>query len=157
VETIRALDAHIGVIIRVYDGQVPGFYPAVLSLLRAQRRPTLIGGRIERAEKRQGQHVPQWQRPRQRGIGQRLSMSVHNNTQAVRARRAGADMVFVSPLYPTQSHPGAAHLGPMKARTLARKSKVPAFALGGIDMGNAARCGHGFSGFGAISALLLAP
>lgn len=156
-ETISKLDARIGVIIRLYDGQEPRFHRAALSILRAQRRPTQIGGRVESAAKGLGQHIPQWQRPRRRGSGQRLSMSVHSHQEAVRARRAGADMVFVSPLYPTQSHPGAGHLGPLKARILARQAKVPAFALGGINIRNAASCSHGLSGFGAISALLLAP
>lgn len=156
-QIIRTLDAQIGVVIRLYDGQTPRFYRPVLALLKAQRRPTLIGSQLGRQKNAFGQHIPQWQRPARRRPRKCLSMSVHNHKEAVRARRAGADLVFVSPLYPTQSHPGAGHLGPIKARALARTAQVPAFALGGIHMGNAAKCSHGFSGFGAISALLLEP
>src|SRR5690606_22822878 len=43
---------------------------------------------------------------RARRLGLRVTMPVHDVREARRARQAGADAVFVSPLHPTRSHPG---------------------------------------------------
>lgn len=62
------------------------------------------------------------------------------------------DMVFLSPVYPTQSHPGRAALSPLRANMIARQSNRHVIALGGIDAVNAQRL-SGFAGIAAISAL----
>ena len=49
----------------------------------------------------------------------------------VRARRAKVALVFVSPAFPTRSHPGARALGALGWLAVARGAK--AAALGGID------------------------
>jgi thiamine-phosphate pyrophosphorylase len=67
-----------------------------------------------------------------RGTGIR-TWSAHNLRELRAAERAGADLIFLSPVYPTASHPGAAHLGPSRFTSLARKAKVPVVALGGMD------------------------
>jgi thiamine-phosphate pyrophosphorylase len=59
--------------------------------------------------------------------------SVHTRRELVAARRAGADAIFVSPVFPTQSHPGAPTLGRVRLGLLLRGSNVPAIALGGMD------------------------
>ncbi|HXG82261.1 MAG TPA: thiamine phosphate synthase, partial [Sphingomicrobium sp.] len=59
------------------------------------------------------------------------SMAVHDERQAYAARNAGAVLVFVAPIFPTQSHPGAPALGPDEAADLARLASCPAIALGG--------------------------
>lgn len=48
------------------------------------------------------------------------------------AERAGADLVFVSPVFPTRSHPDAAMLGKAGFSRLARLARVPVIALGGM-------------------------
>ncbi|MDQ3079961.1 MAG: thiamine phosphate synthase [Pseudomonadota bacterium] len=80
-----------------------------------------------------------------------VSRSVHNAREAEAA--AGADLIFVSPVFATQSHPGAKALGMEQALLLARMSGVPAIALGGIDKkrGNDA-IDAGFHGWAAIRA-----
>jgi hypothetical protein len=57
---------------------------------------------------------------------------------AARARRLGVDCLFLSPLFPTQSHPGAPSLGGVRWSGLARRLPAPCIALGGIT---AARLG----------------
>jgi thiamine-phosphate pyrophosphorylase len=42
------------------------------------------------------------------------------------------DCLFLSPLFPTQSHPGAPALGPLRWATLAKGLPAPCMALGGI-------------------------
>jgi thiamine-phosphate pyrophosphorylase len=48
-------------------------------------------------------------------------------------RSGGADLIFLSPVFPTRSHPGAHALGRLRFAALARLARVPAIALGGVD------------------------
>ncbi len=59
--------------------------------------------------------------------------TVHSAREIARANLAGADAVLLSPVFPTRSHPGAATLGPVRFRLLARLSCAPVIALGGMD------------------------
>ncbi len=85
-----------------------------------------------------------------------VSRSVHSLGEA-RARRY-ADLVFVSPLYASESHPGGVTLGLVAALDLAREAGVPGIALGGMDAerGEAA-IRAGFHGWAAIHAWLERP
>ena len=67
-----------------------------------------------------------------RKLNLRLSMPVHDGREARRARRAGADIVFVSPLHATRSHPGAPALGRKAWLRLARLAAARPVALGGM-------------------------
>jgi thiamine-phosphate pyrophosphorylase len=69
-----------------------------------------------------------------RRLGLRLSMPVHDGGEARRARRAGADVAFVSPLHATRSHPGAPGLGRKAWLRLARLAGGRAVALGGMTL-----------------------
>lgn len=44
----------------------------------------------------------------------------HDGRELVAAMRAGADLVFLSPVFPTMTHPGAPTLGPVRFGLLAR-------------------------------------
>ena len=84
-----------------------------------------------------------------------LSRAVHNMVEAEAARAAGATLVFVSPVYPTRSHPHAAALGVEQAARLAQAAGVPAIALGGVDAENFAELeSAGFYGWAGIDAWL---
>jgi thiamine-phosphate pyrophosphorylase len=78
---------------------------------------------------------------------------VHDRAEAVRAVRRGARVLFVSPVFPTRSHPGARSLGPRRAAAIVRGLPAQAIALGGM---NAQRFRHierlGFHGWAAIDA-----
>lgn len=79
----------------------------------------------------------------------------HSIREGVAARRAGATMIFVSPVYPTRTHPGARALGPLRAAAIARAVGVPAIALGGMTAARFKRMrALGFVGWAAIDALL---
>lgn len=81
------------------------------------------------------------------------SWPAHNRRELVAGLRAGADVVFVSPVHATRSHPGARSLGLVRALALARQSRVPVIALGGMNArrGKAA-IAAGFHGWAAIDA-----
>lgn len=71
---------------------------------------------------------------------------------SLRAAQAQADAVLLSPIFPTESHKGAAALTAPRARLMARQIPVPVIALGGVDAQNAGLL-KGFAGFAAIGAL----
>lgn len=87
-----------------------------------------------------------------------ISMAVHDEQQANAARRAGARLAFVAPIYPTRSHPGARRLGEEKASKLARLAGCPAIALGGMDAARfnelQAATSGGFHGYAGIDCWL---
>lgn len=86
----------------------------------------------------------------QRGLHSRAA---HSRAEALAAGRAGADLLFVSPIFATRSHPGAPALGPQRAAMMIRGLGVPAIALGGMDARRFKRLrGLGFHGWAAIDA-----
>jgi thiamine-phosphate pyrophosphorylase len=66
----------------------------------------------------------------------------HDLREILAAETAGASLLFLSPVFPTPSHPGAPALGPNRFATLASQTSLPVIALGGM---NAARA-EGLSG-----------
>ncbi|WP_133366816.1 thiamine phosphate synthase [Qipengyuania sediminis] len=56
----------------------------------------------------------------------------HDGEGLAAAGRAGADAVFLSPVFPTRSHPGEGTLGIHGFHVLAQRSRVPVIALGGM-------------------------
>jgi len=81
-----------------------------------------------------GLHQPQWMARRACGPGPALlSAAAHDLPGLATARRAGADLAFLSPVFATRSHAGARALGPVRFGLLARQAKLPVVALGGMD------------------------
>ena len=81
--------------------------------------------------------------------------SVHDAAEARQAKADGAALAFVSPVYPTRSHPGAPGLGIEKALRLAKMAGIRAIALGGMDERKFKNLGErGFHGWAGIDAWL---
>lgn len=65
--------------------------------------------------------------------------AAHDLRELVRATRAGANLLFLSPVFATRSHPGGRVLGPVRfglaaqAARRASRSPAPIIALGGMD------------------------
>lgn len=86
------------------------------------------------------------------GAGLR-SAPVHGPAQIRAAERAGAALLFLSPVYATRSHPGARALGVARFAWLARRTSLPVIALGGMDAARGRRlASFGAYGWGAIDA-----
>ncbi|MCV0382946.1 MAG: thiamine phosphate synthase [Erythrobacter sp.] len=66
-----------------------------------------------------------------RGHGLHLA-AAHDADEIQAAIAAGADGIFLSPVFPTASHPGARTLGVRRFRALAMQSPIPVIALGGM-------------------------
>ena len=84
-----------------------------------------------------------------------FSLSVHDEREALAARDARADLVFVSPVFPTHSHPAATVLGAEHAAKLATIAGCPAIALGGMTFGKYWELGPAFHGWAGIDAWLV--
>jgi thiamine-phosphate pyrophosphorylase len=84
------------------------------------------------------------------GAGLR-SASAHNLRELKAAERTGARLIFLSPAFPTRSHPGGGALGPVRFGLIARQARVPVIALGGVDARKARRLPHiyGWAGIDA--------
>jgi thiamine-phosphate pyrophosphorylase len=85
-----------------------------------------------------------------------LTAAAHSLAACAIAKLGGADAALLSPVFPTQSHPGAPHLGATRAMLIARQAPLPVYALGGIDAVTARQLeGSPFVGVAAIGALCI--
>lgn len=81
--------------------------------------------------------------------------SVHSRKELVEATRQRADLIFVSPIFASRSHPGARMLGPVGLGMLIRESQIPVIALGGMNASRFKRLkGIGLDGWAGIDAFL---
>jgi thiamine-phosphate pyrophosphorylase len=100
-----------------------------------------------------------WAGPRHRHRGMRphpaiLTASAHSHADLWTARRSGAQLAFLSPVFATRSHDGAQPLGPVRFGQIARQSPVPVAALGGMTAQRYTRLREfGAAGWGAIDGL----
>ncbi len=84
--------------------------------------------------------VRRWRRYQLMRLGPGLiTAAAHSRLAAWRAARLGVDLVLLSPVFPTPSHPGAATLGPYRFALIARSSPLPVMALGGMTRRNLRR------------------
>ena len=158
------------VIFRHYDGGSAGSAPRaalarrLLAVCRRKGVLLLIAGdaRLAAILGADGLHLPEhmvrrgsrfwhlWRRP-----AWIVTAAVHGPAALQRARRAGADAVLLSPVFPTTSHPGAASLGPLRFAELVVASAMPVYALGGLSGYRARRLRGarlaGFAGIGGFS------
>jgi thiamine-phosphate pyrophosphorylase len=129
----------------------------VSRICRARRLLFVVAGNLRLAAAlRAGVHLRggRWPGPvRPPGM---VTSSAHSVQDVVRARRAGARLVFLSPAFPTASHVGAPGLGPLRWGMMARYRGVntSVAALGGVYGQNVTRLPPGFcQAIGAIGAL----
>lgn len=81
-----------------------------------------------------------------------LSASCHNEQEIQQANRLNADIILLSPVRPTSSHPGFPGLGWSSFMNLAAKSYCPVYALGGMELSDMKIAKHhGAQGIAAIS------
>ena len=122
-------------------------------LALARRRSLLVvvsglAGRMGPGGRGDGVHRPDGARTPWRG-GLRTA-AAHGERQLRRAFRRRADLVFLSPVFETASHPGGAVLGARRFGRIARRAPGPVVALGGVVHGQARmlrRLGaHGYAG-----------
>ncbi|MGI4731922.1 MAG: thiamine phosphate synthase [Janthinobacterium lividum] len=114
----------------------------VARLCRA-RRLVLVTAGARRHDGRVGTH----------GRPGAVTWPAHDRREAIAGLRAGARVLFVSPVFATRSHPGAPALGPVRAALIVRGLPAVTIALGGMDARRFRRLRPlGFDGWAAIDA-----
>jgi thiamine-phosphate pyrophosphorylase len=105
---------------------------ARVAAVASRRGLVVVGSRIAGAPDgvHRPAHAPARHRPGHRQI---VTASAHSRTEALQALRAGADLVFLSPLFETRSHPGGRPLGPLRFGLAVRGLPGPVAALGGLN------------------------
>jgi thiamine-phosphate pyrophosphorylase len=141
------LPAGSGVILRHYEA--PGRADLAHRLAAACRErglKCLIGGDVglARAVRAHGVHWPA-RLVKSPGAatspanlpGWIVTAAAHDKAELHAAAKIGAAAALLSPVFATQSHPGAETLGFERFQSLAAASPIPVYALGGITAGNA--------------------
>jgi len=124
-DALAALPKGSGVILRHYGLPLAGRQALFARVARiAQRQGLML---VVAGADRLG-HAPH--HGRRHGA---LTAPVHSRREAIAAIRDGAALLFVSPVHPTRSHPGARTLGPARLGLLIRGLKAPVIALGGMN------------------------
>jgi thiamine-phosphate pyrophosphorylase len=139
-ERIDDLDAAVGrlppgsgVVFRHYatpPAQRRALFDAVRRIARRRRHVLLLAATpvMARAWGADGAH----NRSLLKSCGLR-SVAVHSGRERILARRIGADIMFVSPVFPTRSHSDAVTLGVVRTGLLAGRDRPRAIALGGLN------------------------
>lgn len=142
-----------GVIVRHYSLPLAERGALFAQIARIARRRGLVlvrAGKERLGRGEQGVHG----RDGRRRPGLR-SWPAHSAREVVAGRRAGADVILISPVFSTSSHPGARPLGPLRAARLARLAGGRAIAMGGVNANRMARLKPlGFNGWAAIDGWL---
>lgn len=138
-----------GIVFRHY-GWAPARRVALLHRIEqlARRRGLIVvSSRIRPASG--GVHRPGGSRAlARRGL---VTASAHDARALRAAFAAGADLVFLSPVFATRSHPGAPALGPVRFGLIVRGAPGPVIALGGMTAVRARRLAAlGAAGHAAI-------
>ena len=145
-----------GVVVRHYaqaDAERRALVERVRRIARQRRLTLVVAGspRFARAARADGFHS---RSAMAGGAGQLRTMSVHGRAELVMAEHAGADLIFVSPVYATASHAGRRPLGRRGLLEIARATHIPVVALGGMTRRRWDRLrGRGLHGWAAIGAL----
>ncbi len=136
---IRRLPAGSLVILRDYDHlNRPQLAKEVSGICRQVGCWFVVAGDVSLARKTgaDGLHLPEYmlRQPPLCWHGFRfLTAACHNRQSLERARRLGVDLALVSPVFPTQSHPGKTGLGIHRFARLIEHAGLPVAALGGVS------------------------
>jgi thiamine-phosphate pyrophosphorylase len=155
---LGALPAGTAVVYRDYDDpRRPVLAERYAAICRRRGLMFLVGAdqALASAVGAAGAHVPSRALVGQARTRTRIGIvtaACHDADELALAAEGGADLVFLSPVFVTASHP-AAPLGAAGFKALAAASAVPTLALGGVDAANALDLvGPNVAGFGAIGA-----
>lgn len=153
---LKALPRGSGVIARHYSlppRERRQLIARIREIARARRLLLIVAGsaRLARWARADGFHN---RSPHRTPRDLLRTVAVHNETELQLAERIGADLVFISPVFATQSHPGGRTLGRLRFGRLATRSRIPVVALGGMNRERARSLrGFGIYGWAAIGAL----
>jgi thiamine-phosphate pyrophosphorylase len=148
--SIAALPKGSGIVFRHYGLDAEArkkLFFKVSAVARRHRHIIVVGGAPIAA--------PVWLIAGRHGrVRSAITSPVHSLREAIAAERAGAKLLFVSPIFSTQTHLGASALGRARFGLLALNLHIPIIALGGMNKARARSLGiMKIHGWAAISAL----
>lgn len=157
--SIQALPRGSGIVFRHYrtpEAARRALYERIRTVARRRRLVLLLAGtaRDAAAWRADGVHLGR----NARGLGQRgrgvRTAAAHDAGELRRAQRAGVDLVFLSPVFATRSHPDVRPLGAVRFGLIAGGAKSPVAALGGMTPARYRQLrALGASGWAAIDGL----
>ena len=157
---LKALPRGSGVIARHYSLAPPQrrrLIARIRKIARARRLLLIVAGsaRLARWARADGFHN---RSPHITPQNLLRTVAVHDEPEFRLTERVGADLVFISPVFATQSHPEGRTLGRLRFGRLATRSRIPVVALGGMNRESARSLrGFGIYGWAAIGALTPSP
>ncbi len=137
---LRGLPAGAAVVVRHYDlphSARVALARKIVALARQQGLTIMWAGDARTAQSlgcdgihtAHGRALP----PKSRYPNLIRSVPVHTLRDIRRAERSGADLLFLSPIFATRSHPEGAVVGPLRAAALGHSTRLPVLALGGMS------------------------
>jgi len=128
IDAVRALPRGSGIIFRHYatpETERRALFESIQLIAQRNGHVLLLAGplRLARSWGADGSHG------RQKGA---MTAPVHSLWEMRAAERAGARLLFVSPIFATRSHPGQKGMGPRRLANFTRLAKRPVIALGGM-------------------------
>jgi thiamine-phosphate pyrophosphorylase len=152
---VAALPRGSGVVFRHYGMPLEARRKLLARIAPVARRHghRLLVGKPWTGVAADGVHLPAFcHLPRHRRFGL-VSAAAHSRRALAEAFATGADIVFLSPVFATGSHPGAPALGPVRFGLAGRGSRGPVVPLGGMTERRARRLAPlGAYGFAAVAA-----
>jgi thiamine-phosphate pyrophosphorylase len=148
---LRRLPRGAGIVFRHYGLPAPVrrmLFERVKRYARPRGQLLLLAGpaRLARAWGADGSHDSS----RAPGL---MSAPAHSLREIRAAEAAGARFVFLSPVFPTVSHPGGGSLGRIRFGLTSARARIPVIALGGINASRAkSLAALGAYGWAAIDA-----
>lgn len=152
-DAVDALPAGAGVVFRHYaTAGREAIAVRVAEVCRVRGLMLAIAGDVGLARKLDARLV---HNPASDPGGLPFSRSAHSREEAASACEAGASLVFLSPIFPTRSHPDAPTLDREEARAIIAAGQMPVIALGGMNRARFEELkGEGFYGWAGIDAWL---
>ena len=125
-DAVAHLPDGAGIVLRHYSLAEAARRALFGAVKRAARGPVLLAGPAEQALA--------WGADGSHGRHRDATTAPAHDSAGIRAAEAaGARLVFLSPVFATRSHPGAAVLGPEGFARLAAQTQLPVVALGGMN------------------------
>jgi len=149
---VRALPKGAGIVFRHYElgwRDRRALFKQVKEIAKARRLVLLLADRpgVARAWGAAGAHH------RSALVSRGLrSVPVHDVPERVTARRVCADLIFVSPVFATRSHPAARPLGRIGLLRVAGGRQNRTIALGGMNAARRLPAVHGWAAIDALAA-----
>lgn len=155
-DALERLPRGAGVVFRYY--RLPqqdrrALFERVRRVVRRRGLILLLAGseQLAAAWRADGVHGPSARRCSERPLLR--TASAHDRRAWLAACRSGHDLVFVSPIWTTRSHPGAKTLGGVRTGLLLGRTRDRAVALGGMTAARAQKLrGLGIKRWAAIDA-----